>query len=629
MTARWKRSAPPASSGGKPLHLPPTGPLADPTIRRILALSGFDPRPVPPGPDDAVAVWDCDPVPSPDASVLRVHPALPFTTHPDWAEPPAGLIIDPAGSQTNPASGRILSILRDDPLDDAALMQLSKWGNTRLTRLKSQKQNILSTSALPEPGYVLILDQAPGDPAIKQGGASAATFRDMLNAAIDDFPHARIVILLDPLAKGRHHFRDMDFGPRVTYLDAPASTPELLEGASAVYAVSSNLGFDAIMAGHRPKIFGQPFYAGWGLTDDSTPIPRRGRKLSRAQLFAGAMILAPAWYDPCRDRLCTFEEALDGFEARLRPWREDRMGYIALGMDRREYRALNRFFGRFQPLEFAAELDAAQRPKTGRKILVRPQRMIDGATCIEDGFLRPRNRTSPAVSLIADDLGIYHDPSRPSRLEHLIAAPCPPDAEARAERLIRRMVTRRLSLAPAGSPPGALPAGHRILLAGDREDDSSALLAACRAANPDAVLIFLPHPDAARRATRSAARLADHVAQGADPILLIDEANEVWTNTAILGFDALLRGKPVTCLGQPFYAGWGLTRDLAPKVERRTARPTLAHLVHAALIGYPRYMDDISGLPCSVEVIVERLTGKEPQEDRLAKLLSLLRPNGR
>ena len=40
---------------------------------------------------------------------------------------------------------------------------------------------------------------------------------------------------------------------------------------------------------------------------------------------------------------------------------------------------------------------------------------------------------------------------------------------------------------------------------------------------------------------------------------------------------------------------------------RRTARPGIAGLIHAALIAYPRYMDPVSGLPCPVEVALDRL----------------------
>ena len=80
--------------------------------------------------------------------------------------------------------------------------------------------------------------------------------------------------------------------------------------------------------------------------------------------------------------------------------------------------------------------------------------------------------------------------------------------------------------------------------------------------------------------------------------------------TSGLGFEALLRGLPVTTLGAPFYAGWGLTVDLAPVPERRRARPPPEALAWAALIGYPRYYDPVSRRPCPPEVVVERLSGQ-------------------
>ena len=86
------------------------------------------------------------------------------------------------------------------------------------------------------------------------------------------------------------------------------------------------MGFEAIWAGHRPVVFGQPFYAGWGLSRDIQPIDRRGRALTVVQLFAGAMILYPKWYDPCRDTLCSLEQVLDQLEAETRAWREDHAG---------------------------------------------------------------------------------------------------------------------------------------------------------------------------------------------------------------------------------------------------------------------------------------------------------------
>ena len=91
--------------------------------------------------------------------------------------------------------------------------------------------------------------------------------------------------------------------------------------------------------------------------------------------------------------------------------------------------------------------------------------------------------------------------------------------------------------------------------------------------------------------------------------------------TSLLGFEALLRGKRVTCTGAPFYAGWGLTRDLSATPARRAARPDLLQLAHAALIAYPRYYDPVSGRACPPEVVVERLAkGPLPRPSALNRL---------
>jgi capsular polysaccharide export protein len=69
----------------------------------------------------------------------------------------------------------------------------------------------------------------------------------------------------------------------------------------------------------------------------------------------------------------------------------------------------------------------------------------------------------------------------------------------------------------------------------------------------------------------------------------------------------LIRGKAVTCLGLPFYSGWGLTRD-RHEVPRRNARPDILGLIQACLIEYPRYFDPVNRLPCPPEVFVQRLS---------------------
>jgi capsular polysaccharide export protein len=58
---------------------------------------------------------------------------------------------------------------------------------------------------------------------------------------------------------------------------------------------------------------------------------------------------------------------------------------------------------------------------------------------------------------------------------------------------------------------------------------------------------------------------------------------------------------------------------------RRQAKPSLAVLAHATLIAYPRYLDPVTGLPCPVEVAVDRLASgaglaQKPSLRALARL---------
>jgi capsular polysaccharide export protein len=141
------------------------------------------------------------------------------------------------------------------------------------------------------------------------------------------------------------------------------------------------------------------------------------------------------------------------------------------------------------------------------------------------------------------------------------------------------------------------------------------LLRRARAENADARILWKPHPDV--EAGLRKGRVAEADLEGLADIALLNIgaaeamalADEIWTITSTLGFEALIRGKPVTCLGMPFYAGRGLTRDLAARPAHRAGQDvSLAQLVHASLIGYPRYFDPRDGAPLSPEAAVTLLS---------------------
>ncbi len=254
---------------------------------------------------------------------------------------------------------------------------------------------------------------------------------------------------------------------------------------------------------------------------------------------------------------------------------------------------------------------------------------------LEDGFIRSAGLGAafrPGASFALDGRGPYFDPAQPSDLEHLLeTVDIPPMLLARAKALREAVVAHGVTKYNLRGPApvvASAPGRRRILVPGQVEDDASirlgggairtnlGLLRAVRAAEPDAVLIYKPHPDIeagfrrGRVPRATLAGLADQVLSQAPMDAVLRHVDAVHTMTSLTGFEALLRGLPVTCWGSPFYAGWGLTEDRVP-IPRRQRRRSLDELVAVALILYPRCMDPLTGLPCPPELLLERMDRPE------------------
>jgi capsular polysaccharide export protein len=254
---------------------------------------------------------------------------------------------------------------------------------------------------------------------------------------------------------------------------------------------------------------------------------------------------------------------------------------------------------------------------------------------LEDGFIRSAGLGADfraGASFALDRLGAHYDPAAPSELERLLAtADFTPALLARAAALRAAVVARGVTKYNLGgaAPAIAAPAGRRrILVPGQVEDDASvrlgggairgnlALLRAVRAAEPEAFLVYKPHPDIEAGYRRGRipravlAGIADQVLEAAPMAAVLPQVDAVHSLTSLTGFEALLRGIPVTCWGAPFYAGWGLTEDRLP-VPRRVRRLALDELVAGALILYPRCIDPLTRLPCPPEILLERMAHPE------------------
>jgi len=604
-----------------------------------------------------------------ETEIITFEDAFLRSVLPGPGTPPIGITIDDLGVHFDCASpSRLETILQTADLDDETLLRRAGNGRLFLQHYGLSKYNPVcrDSRGLPEK-YVLVLDQVADDASIVCGNANADSFEKMLQAAVAENPGIEILIRAHPATKNRRksgHFANVHEATNIRLIKGEHNPHDLLQKAKKVYCVTSQMGFEAIMAGHKPIVFGLPFYAGWGLSDDRQAIPRRTKKLTKDQLFAGAMLLFPFWFDRTTNRECTFEQAAQLLQVQAKHHQNGLRGNFVLGVQLWKRPGVRSFLNGAgqQPTFYESQGDAiAQAVAKGGKLIVWASKEngtlagdchAAGVSLVrmEDGFLRSNGlgaELTPAASFVLDDLGMHYDPSHPSRLEVLIteAVNLPEFALKRAQKLraeiVKTGVTKYNLSAKSAHPK--IPMGRAVILVpGQVEDDASilkgttgvctniGLLQAARAANPSAYIIYKPHPDVLTGlrigviSPSEMLKCCDVVADDVPLPDLLDQCDEVWTLTSLLGFEALLRGKKVTCLGTPFYAGWGLTHDLGASCKRRSATPTLDGMVHAALIDYPVYMDTVSGLPCTAEHIVSRLSRGETRRKPTLKILSKL-----
>jgi capsular polysaccharide export protein len=567
---------------------------------------------------------------------------------------PLSIVLDDRGIYYDARTpSRLEAMLQGDPrLDDPELCARARRAIDRICDAGISKYNnapagVVRVGPTCDGLRVLVVDQTRGDLSVGHGLAGAASFDAMLDAALDENPGAQVLVKTHPdvvAGKKRGYFDGAGVRDRVTVIGDAVNPIRLIDQVDRVYVVTSQLGFEAVMAGKPVTCFGAPFYAGWGLTDDRAEIPRRTARRTVEQVFAAAYLLYARYVDPDTGRACEHERVVEHLALQRQLFEQNRGDIFCFGFRfwKRNYvRAFLRSPG--NRVVFPRDAQHAERLGFGpsSRLLVWGQRAADDVQQLadrhgvpvwrmEDGFLRSvglgSDLATPA-SLVVDREGIYYDPTRPSELESLLlSAAFTGDELVRAAALRETIVRTGLSKYNVGDATGVTaPTDRRVILVpGQVEDDASiqlgcrdvrtntALLEHVRAANPDAHIIYKPHPDVVsgnrQGAVARAAALAhcDHVETGASLAQCLAVADEVHTLTSLVGFEALLRGLRVVTYGQPFYSGWGLTEDRHP-VERRTRRLTLDELVAGTLLRYPRYLNRSTGQFTTPEAIVAEL----------------------
>jgi capsular polysaccharide export protein len=462
---------------------------------------------------------------------------------------------------------------------------------------------------------------------------SQAQASRMLAAAVVDGVAARAVLIgpYSSFAAGDRH---------PVPVIAPLADPwHLVAHASEIRAGAQNqLALVAALAGQRPKLDGPGRYL--GLSDPDSPLEQALREVIASQLLADL-----TWRDPFTGQAVPARQIV----AMLAEWKAlidaNRPIVAVFGVARWKRVTMDALLWNGSGVPYAGASDALNLPKGSLALAWKsrtPTALLAGLAArgvavgeLEDGMIRSAGLGAncvPPLSVIVDPLGPHFDPAQPSTLENILQHDeISPALIARARRLRRRLVEAGISKYGQAKmaedcrlierPPGSR---RQVLVTGQVEDDRAMLLggagctnrdllARARAAEPDADIIYKPHPDVEAGHRRGAIpdaevlALANRIERHAAIGTLLAQVDGIHVISSLAGFEALCRGVAVTTHGIPFFAGWGLTCDLGPVPARRNRRRSLDELIVAVLILYPRYLDPLTRLPCPPEVLVERL----------------------
>ena len=137
---------------------------------------------------------------------------------------------------------------------------------------------------------ILLIDQRKGGDSVHWSLGGQATFERMMETALA-MTDCQILVKIHPEAiAGRAPsilalLMPSPLPENVVVIDFDVNPHDLLEVVDEVFVATSQMGFEAVLAGKQVHCFAAPYYAGWGFTRDRAAIPRRTKRRTPAEVF--------------------------------------------------------------------------------------------------------------------------------------------------------------------------------------------------------------------------------------------------------------------------------------------------------------------------------------------------------
>lgn len=236
---------------------------------------------------------------------------------------PMSWVLDPVGIYYDARSPSALEQLLQHGVFDAAERARARAFRASVVAAGLSKYNLVQRNWCRPPdahNVVLVPGQVETDASIATGTHDVRTNIDLLRLVRQHRPDAWLLYKPHPdVVAGLRSPGPQEHAAAALCNEVltDVAIDTLLPQVDEVHVMTSLTGFEALLRQKKVFCHGQPFYAGWGLTHDRQPHPRRTRRLDLDELVAGALLRYPVYLSRSTGRPCQPEDAL----AELLHWR--------------------------------------------------------------------------------------------------------------------------------------------------------------------------------------------------------------------------------------------------------------------------------------------------------------------
>lgn len=181
-----------------------------------------------------------------------------------------------------------------------------------VTKYNTHSKNIWQRP-VNQKSVVLVVGQVETDASVRLGSPIIQSNLALIQAVRQNRPQAYIVYKPHPDVEAgvRQGGEDTAHAQYYNEKIVDVSLLSAIKCVDEVHVLTSLAGFEALIRGKQVYCYGQPFFAGWGLTLDRYPVSRRQSTKTIEELVYSALIEYPNYYSFENGRLMSVEEAIE------------------------------------------------------------------------------------------------------------------------------------------------------------------------------------------------------------------------------------------------------------------------------------------------------------------------------